>query len=151
MTREIPLTQNKVALVDDEDYEWLIQRKWLFDGRYASRKSGIKIYMHRLIMSAPKHLTVDHRNGNCLDNRRSNLRLATYSRNSANAKKRQGSSIYKGVTFYKRYSKWRAQICFEYKGISIGYFETEEEAARAYDAKAKELFGEFAYLNFPDQ
>lgn len=112
--------------------------------------------MHRAIIDAPNGMVVDHINGDSLDNRRSNLRLATSQENNRNAKKAAGkmrvmSSQYKGLSRVKdglRSKKWRAMLAIDRKRIHLGHFNTEEEAARAYDAAAKEHFGEFARLNF---
>ena len=154
--RYIELTKDKFAIVDDADFEWLSQWKWYahasYRKYYAARrdKNGQFIYMHRLITDAPNNLQIDHKNGNGLDNSRSNLRICTRSQNQANKiQTNQKSSIYKGVTWYKNYSKWMAQIHVQGKRKFIGYFSTEMEAAKAYDLKAKELFGEFAKLNMP--
>ena len=163
--KEIPITQGKVALVDDEDFVFLNSFKWTAtrgkrkNGQdcfyaYRSEKKGGKwrpILMHRIILDAKKGQLVDHRNHDCLDNRRSNLRLATQSQVHANRKISFGSSKYKGVSWFDRTGKWVVYIRIQGKQKNVGYFETEEEAARAYDAKARELFGEFARLNFPDR
>jgi hypothetical protein len=115
--------------------------------------------MHREILGLNHgdRSLVDHRNGNTLDNRRCNLRLATRAQNVFNTAKRKAkaTSKYKGVTWSKQASsngtkydgKWRAQIRHNSKLIHIGMFTNELEAARAYNSKAKELFGEFARLN----
>ena len=104
--------------------------------------------MHRVIMDAPKGMHVDHINGNGLDNRRENLRLCTNSQNHMNRKThRDSSSKYKGVSWNKRNSKWQAYIGSGIKRKNLGYFASESDAAKAYDIKAKECFGEFARLN----
>lgn len=158
MAREIPLTQGKVAVVDDADYEWLMQWKWHFRsmgyaGRRASKEAGGRalILMHRLITNAPSGLDVDHVDGNRLNNQRSNLRLCTRAQNMRNQRKtkRLVSSQFKGVSLYKP-KKWVAYIGLSrHKMHSLGYFHTELEAAHAYDAAARLHFGEFARLNFP--
>ena len=145
--KTIPLTQGRVAIVDDGDYDWLVKiGSWHFD-RYAKRvtRDGV-VYMHRLIMKPPKGLVVDHMSGDKLDNRRSNLRLATPGQNMHHANKRTGQ--YKGVSWDKSRNKWKAYICFQYKNIQIGRFDTAEEAARAYDEYAKKLHKEYAVTNF---
>lgn len=91
---------------------------------------------------------IDHINNNGLDNRKKNLRFATHSQNLANARirKRQASS-YRGVYYSKEKKKWRVLIGIDYSIKFVGYFKTQEEAALAYNKKAKEIFGEFACLN----
>ncbi len=107
--------------------------------------------MHRIILSENEALAVDHRDGQGLDNRRSNLRPATSSQNAMNCRKnRTGTSIFKGVSFASGRNLWKAEICINRKRIFIGRFAVEEDAARAYDAKAIELFGDFAVLNFKE-
>lgn len=101
--------------------------------------------IHRLILNAKLPLQVDHINGNGLDNRRKNLRLVTSQQNNFN--RRPVNSKYKGVAFHKRCNLWEAKICINQKRMCLGFFKTAQEAARAYNLKAKELFGEFAYLN----
>lgn len=106
--------------------------------------------MHRVIMGEPRGLVVDHIDGNSLNNRRSNLRVCTVSQNHQNQRFRGGLSRYKGVCFLKKINKWRANIGFDGRRMHIGCFDNEVDAAKAYDRKAGELFGEFAYLNFPE-
>ncbi len=159
IVKQIPLTQGKFALVDDEDFSRLNQHKWCVakSGRNGFRavrgirkdKRNVTAYMHRVIMDAPKHLDVDHINHNPLDNRKCNLRTCTKSQNQHNQQLRKsGSSQFKGVVWDKCKNKWAAIIKLKTKQISIGRFNSEIEAAKAYDEKAKELFGEFACLNF---
>lgn len=153
MSQIIKLTQGKVAIVDDEDFEVLAQYKWSVDktrnGFYAVRvKSKKKIYMHRQIVDAQKGVLVDHVNHNGLDNQRSNLRLCTYIQNSQNMKTlRGGSSKFKGVSWASREEKWLATYQLSGKKKYIGYFEKEEDAAMAYDIAVTEDFGEFALTN----
>lgn len=111
---------------------------------------GSRVRLHRLILCAPKERVVDHRNGETLDNRRSNLRLATVSQNCANCKiQAHNTSGYRGVDFPKRIGKWRARIRHAKIQQHLGYFPTAGDAARAYDRKAVDLHGAFARLNFP--
>jgi len=154
--RLIELTFGKYAIVDAEDYERLSKYKWhaVKEGRcwYAKtlRRNGLTMRMHRLILSAPRHLFVDHIDHNGLNNRKSNLRLCTHKQNSRNTRPRRGgTSKYKGVHWCKIRKKFRAMICNNSKFIHLGYFDDEIAAAKAYDRKALELFGQFAYLNFP--
>ena len=161
----IPLTQDKFAIVDPEDYEQLREYKWYAkkggNTYYAAR--GVRIFkdgefigvrqilMHRVITNAPAGLMVDHINHNGLDNRRSNLRLCTRAQNAQNSRSRQGSSSkYKGVFLEKTSNRYLAHIRHNGKRTKIGRFKNEVDAAKAYDKKAREFFGEFAYLNFPE-
>lgn len=161
--RVIPLTRGALAIVDDADYESVSQFRWQVvdcDGhlyarrtrQYAERTEGISTseYMHRFLTGWP---LVDHVNGIGLDNRRANLRPASPSENCANRAKtlRGSSSPFKGVTRYRRTGRWRAYVTEGGRQFHIGYFDTAEEAARAYDAEASARFGEFALLNFQDQ
>jgi len=92
---------------------------------------------------------VDHKNNNGLDNQRDNLRPATYSTNQFNQTKRANrSSQYKGVYLHKSRGKWMARIRKMYKETFLGYFDNEIDAAKAYDVAAKQMFGEYAKLNF---
>ena len=152
--KEIKLTQNKFALVDDEDFERVIKYKWHLDkGRntfYARTNiNGKKIRMHRFICNVEnKSILIDHKDCNGLNNVKSNLRVCNMSKNEGNSyKKRISSSKYKGVTWYKPYKKWRSQIMYNYKNYNLGYFETETEAAIRYNQQALIFFGEFARIN----
>jgi hypothetical protein len=164
MAHEIPLTRGKVAIVDDTDYEWLSQWKWSCHINRSGNCYAVRtawnprryIRMHRLITDAPRHLEVDHINGDGLDNRRSNLRLVTRSQNTQNRKPYPNStSRFKGVSFNKRLGKYEAQIQVRQGRVKrkfhLGLFYSEEEAARIYDAAAAHHFGEFAKLNFPHE
>lgn len=153
--KEIPLSQGKVALVDDEDFGVLVLRKWhanrTQDGKWYARSGTYpnQIYMHRIIMEAYKGEQIDHVNGDGLDNRRKNLRFATSLDQSGNKRKAPyKSSQYKGVCFDKSRNKWVAHIHINGKQKHLGRFLDEEEAALAYDEAAKEHFGEFALTNF---
>jgi len=104
--------------------------------------------MHRLIMKNPDNLDVDHIDGDRLDNQKSNLRKATQSQNSMNQKNQSGrSSNFKGVCWHTRDHKHQAYIKINQKRKHIGYFDSEIEAAKAYNAAAIKYFGEFARLN----
>lgn len=161
MPKKIKLTKEMFAIVDDCDYHWLSQIKWYAvkgknksrDCYYAcadlfgGRKSKVKVLMHRFILLAPHTMTVDHKSHDTLDNRRENLRHATRAQQNANRLKSYGASKYKGV--HRRWDglKWVAQIKKSPLHIHLGSFETEEEAAAAYNKAAKKLFGKFACLN----
>ena len=161
-------------LFDEEDRELVESHTWCIrpdrntyyakthiphpDGGWHTYPNGNRqrrrktLQLHRLLMNPPKGMVIDHINHNGLDNRRENLRICTRAENSRNrGKQKNNTSGYKGVCWYKRDKKWRAQIKKDSKKIHIGYFDIIEDAARAYDAKAKELFGEFAHLNFPEE
>ncbi len=110
-----------------------------------------KNFLHRLIMGLDNDddRICDHINHNTLDNRIENLRICTHRQNMQNTSSRKGSSsTYKGVAWNKTAKKWQAVIRANDINYYLGIFKTEEEAARVYDAKAVELHGEFAYLNF---
>lgn len=157
----IPLTQGKFALIDEEDlpliqgYSWYAQHtrgKYyacaLVPGRGKNRR---RVSMHRLILGiTDPQIRPDHRDGNSLNNVRSNLRRATRQQNSFNLQKQKTatSSRYKGVC--RRSANWEARIRVRKQLIHLGMHVTEEGAARAYDAAAIRYFGEFAALNFPE-
>jgi len=104
--------------------------------------------MHRFLMQPPPGMQIDHINGDGLDNRRCNLRLATNTQNRRNGKAHSdGTSRFKGVCWDKFRGRWRADITFENRSIHLGRFHSETDAAIAYDAAARDLFGEFARLN----
>jgi hypothetical protein len=150
-THEIPLTRGHVAIVDERDFEYVSQYKWLCTSHgYAGTDIAHKrIYMHRMIMEAPDELTVDHINGDGLDNRRVNLRLATKRQNVIHRLRLlpNAASKYRGVFLGKHGNGWRAQIFSKGKTIYLGTFPTEWEAAAAYNEAAKIHHGEFAMLN----
>lgn len=153
----ITLCGGHVCLVDPEDLPLVSQFNWTphvirSGGIYARRFKPTRLMMHVLLMG---QRGVDHKNGNGLDNRRSNLRLATNAQNMANSRKPRSATKtrLKGVCAprpERGSDYWQAQIKINGKPVKWGRFATEEEAARAYDAKAKEVHGEFAYLNFPE-
>jgi hypothetical protein len=154
--KQIPLTQGKLALVDDADFETLSKFPWhLTAGGYAAKnvltENGKRtiVLMHRLLMNPHAGLHVDHIDGNKLDNRRNNLRLCTSGENLMNSKgqSRRVYSKFKGVTWDKARSKWVAQIQAEKRHKMLGRFATEEQAAIAYNIAAQSMHGEFAYIN----
>lgn len=151
----IPLSQGKFSIVDPDVYEIVSSMKW-----WAYSSNGGKTYyatrlrqaLHRFIMSPPKGMVVDHINHNGLDNRRCNLRVCTPRQNMHNSPRQKiSTNRYKGVWFRKKRNRWAATISTDGKKTLIGFFKTEEDAARAYDRVAKERRGEFAYLNFPNE
>ena len=151
--KEIKLSQGKFTLVDDKDYEDLNKYKWFCSGStkskfYARRDKNRKaIYMHKIILG--DSLTEgDHINGNTLDNRRKNLRIANHQQNMFNQKIRNDNhSGYTGVWWHTRDKKWASTIQAKPKRIWLGYFKTKKEAIVVYNLKAKELIGEYARLN----
>lgn len=152
--REIPLSQGKVAIVDAPDYDWLMQWKWsaYFDPRnptwYAQRvEKGKTIGMHRFIVGAVAPST-DHKDGDGLNNRRSNLRPCSDQDNQRNRRKQKNARYgYKGIA--PNHKRFAAFIGVDGKSIYLGTRDTPEEAARLYDEAAVRYFGEFAHLNFP--
>lgn len=154
--KKIELTQGKFALVDNEWFDYLNQYNWHainthYDDIhwYAGRRQMYKtLFMHNIIMNPPIGFEVDHKNGIGLDNQCFNLRIVLHQQNQMNQRKRQGtSSQYKGVSWYKKQSLWRAYITVSSIHITLGVFVNEKDAARAYNAAALKYFGEFANLN----
>lgn len=162
----VPLTKGKFTYIDEADYPMVSQRKWhaaSSDGCWYAwaRFGGKQESMHRFLIGAiPKGMVVDHKDWDGLNNRRSNLRLATHGQNTHNRKHNSrkidsdpAKSRYRGVFFYPYWTnpnlkkKWRAIIKSHGKNYNLGYYDTEEEAALAYNKKAIELHGEFAVLN----
>jgi hypothetical protein len=163
--RRIRLAGPSYAKVDPEDYDRFKDHEWYAAGCaphfYANRlvRKGNAgktkfLAMHREIMNPPEGIFIDHINRDKMDNRKANLREATYSQNGANRPKfnRPANSKYKGVSLQKTKTKrtWQATICVNRKRIYLGTFYNEIEAAKAYDQAAKKHHGEFAYLNFPE-
>ena len=165
------------VLYDEEDEALVLSHNWSLSSRKANtyyaetrithpsadwymtsagyrRRRRSTISLHRLLTNAPKGMVVDHINGNGLDNRRENIRVVTYTENLRNrGRDRANQSGYKGVSVSGK-TRWRARIKHEGKQITIGYFKTPEDAARAYDAKVKELWEVISpdrMLNFPDE
>lgn len=158
--KEIKLTQGFSVVVDDEDFPRLSAYKWRVQKskhtNYAVRaemKKGIRktISMHRQILGiVGREICVDHINDNGLCNIKSNLRKCSYSQNQSNKRKFGGSSKYKGVFYEKKRDKWRSQISYSNKTFFIGRYQTEKDAAIAFNNAALKVFGEFARLNILD-
>lgn len=160
--KEIVLSKQQVALVDDEDYEFLNQWKWCVlkkrNGTYYAVRAGflglpvrkkILIYMHRVILNAIDNVKVDHRDNNGLNNQKYNLRLATNSQNKMNQGLRADSrSGFKGVSWNENMTKWQASIRVKGKLVILGYFDDLVKAAKIYDFWARDIHGEFVYPNF---
>lgn len=155
MSRYIELTKDKRVIVDDEDYEFLMQWKWCYNAGYALRgdaKNNTKILMHRVLMSTPEDMEVDHINQNKLDNTRINLRNVSISENQMNrGKYANNTSGFKGVSWHKRLNKWQVSIQAHKKTIHLGYFTAIKEAALNYNMGAIKYHGEFAVLNLIEE
>lgn len=147
------INSNKIALIDDEDYELVARHNWyefnyntvtyvkaLIDGEF--------IGMHSIVMPPTLNTTVDHKDHNGLNNQKNNLRLATKSQqNSYRQKFSNNTSGYKGVVYEKSRNAWKATITKDQKTKFLGRFKTVTGAAKAYNIAALEFFGEFAVLN----
>lgn len=160
--KHLILTNGNHAIIDDEDYDRLVGFTWtqhpngtidtsILKPNRLSYQSNRHTYpsLASMVMQRPG-VKFDHKDRNKLNNQKSNLREATVSQNNMNRPGWSSCSKFKGVDFMKRKHKWRARIQVDGKLEYIGLFELELDAAKAYDDKAKELHGEFAYLNFKD-
>lgn len=146
-----------MAKVDEADYGWLSSYRWwvTFSGGqpYAYTQVEVNgkrtsVMMSRMILKlTDKAKEAEHEDHDTLNNVRSNLRVASRSQNVANTRKRKGSSQYKGVAWHRQSGKWQATITHNRKQIALGTYNSEREAAAAYDVKSKALFGEFALTN----
>ncbi|OGG08966.1 hypothetical protein A2154_05200 [Candidatus Gottesmanbacteria bacterium RBG_16_43_7] len=139
------------TIVDDEEFEYLNTYKWTLKKGYAVAKlcnrSGF-LMMHKFIVFYPKSLTIDHINRNKLDNRKSNLRVCTQLQNNFNKpRQRNNESGYKGVCWDKKAQKWRAAISVNRRYFWLGYYDSKNQAAMAYNLAAKKHHREFACLN----
>ena len=171
--KKIKLTQGKYALVDNEDFKKINKYKWYAAYQPTSRnysavrakwsrtkKRNQTIYMHRIIINAPKYMSVDHIDHNSLDNQKNNLRICTTRDNNRNVVRRKDNkSGYKGVWKKDEYlpktnkdrkisrKVWISKIGINGRQIPLGLFFSPIDAAKAYNKAAKKYFGEFAYLN----
>jgi hypothetical protein len=146
-------------LIDAKDWPRISGFKWYVSsdggGRmYVYTYVDKKIYLHRFLLEAPNGQSVDHRNGDPLDNRKANLRLATHQQNMFNCGKRSTykgkptASSFKGVTWDKSCGRYKAQIVKDGVNHNLGYFDDPRKAALVYDHTAVDMFGEFAWTNF---
>jgi hypothetical protein len=152
--------------IDEEDVERVSTYRW-YESKSDRKKAYIftaistrlsvgrwknrTVYLHRFLIDAPRGLSVDHKDNDTMNNQKSNLRLATQSQQNQNTKKLNpstASSRFKGVSFNKKRNVWEVYVHDKRKKIVIGYFQNEEEAARAYDNAARSRYGEFASTNF---
>lgn len=157
--KKIPLTRGKFALVDDEDYNYLMQWKWICSAvgyavrsEYSRDEHGKRvqkaIWMHRVILKIQDNLLTDHIDCDKLNNQKANLRSCTHGENMMNFKiKKNNTSGFKGVHWAKREQKWVSRIGVNGKKKLLGYFSCKIQAAKAYNDAAKHHFGEFAKLN----
>ena len=139
---EIVTAKGERFVIDLEDVEKVRGRSWHrhSHGYAATRTGGPALYLHRLLLDAPKDLQIDHIDGNPTNNRRANLRMCAHSDNRKNLRKpSNNTSGFKGVSWRKDTKRWEARI----KNKHLGYFDTPEQAKAAYDAAAARLFGEF--------
>ena len=156
----IKLTRGYFTIVDDEDFDWLNQWKWsarkIGNTVYAARsvkkpksRNSVVVAMHREILGLKDRLEYcDHIDHNGLNNQRSNLRKCTPSQNIINIEKRAGTtSKFRGVCYYPNRDKFMAYISKDSRRHYLGWFHSEQDAAAAYNAKARELHGEFATMN----
>jgi hypothetical protein len=158
MSKSIPLSQGKSALVDDEDYDRLNAYEWFLSGTgyavgFVPRDDKFRLeYLHRFITQAAEGQLVDHINGDSLDNRQTNLRFATPRQNVQN-KRLSSLSLtgLKGVGYHRDRRKYHARIQLQGICFHLGFFDDAKTAALAYDEAARLLFGEFAACNYADQ
>lgn len=160
MTQLIPLTKGQYAIVDDEDYDKIVAHKWCCHiakggDKYAVRampraisKKRKSIYMHHVIALSPPGKIVDHKDGDTLNNTRSNLRVCGLSENNMNKRlQKNNTSGVRGVCWHKRFDKWQAKIKINGKVKYLGYFDNLKEAETVRQEAENELFGEFSYHN----
>ena len=151
--KKLRLTNGKYTLIDSEVHKSISAFSWNCSRNgYACRAAKIgnkwtRVYMHRELARTPKGMSTDHINGNRLDNRKKNLRVCTHSENCKNRGNRiDNKTGYKGVFPYGN-GRFRVKIKLDGKMLHVGLYDTADQAARAYNRKAKELFGKYARLN----
>lgn len=160
-TTRMTLTQGQSTLIDDADVDLVSQHRWyaaktrrgwrVTTNTKNSEGKQRNLLLHRFLMEPEKGLVVDHLNHDALDNRRSNMRVCTYSQNAMNQRSaRKSSSKYLGVSWDKGAKKWKASILIQGKKKNLGRFKEEDDAARAFDTAARLHFGEYANPNFAD-
>jgi len=166
MSKLIPLTKGYSAIVDDEDYDYLMQWKWYAHIYQKTNKVGTpstyahiyaqrwelkhQLGMHRVVLGLGTDDTrwlIDHINHNGLDNRKTNLRVCTNTQNIGNSRPKAGSSKYKGVHYCLTRKVWVSRLTNNGKVVYIGQFQSELEAALAFDDVAIKTRGEFALTN----
>lgn len=150
----IGLTQGKTAIVSDSDFNSVSRFKWQAverSGKWYARArlpspaaKSIYVYLHRFILNPTGRFVVDHKNGDGLDNRRSNIRISSQSQNLMNMDRKSG---HKGYCRHRKSGLIRAYIVKNGKQTHLGLFKNEKDAAKAYDNAAISMFGKFARLN----
>lgn len=153
---KLELVRGDFALIDDADMALALPHKWYSVGirhrLYCQAYiGGRNVYLHRLLLAPAPGMLVDHINGNGLDNRRGNLRLASFSQNNMNRAHNGGAGGFRGVYQNPKGGRFYAKLMFKRKNLYGGSYDTPEEAARAYDDLARQHAGEFAVLNFPEE
>lgn len=157
-TVAIPISRGYTVIVDGPDAARVLACKWyakphrrtVYAVRNTRREDGAHTTqtLHKFLTGYAK---TDHINGDGLDNRRENLREVTDGQNTRNTRRRlDNTSSFKGVCWNKQQGMWQARIAVDGVRYRLGYYTTAEEAARAYDAAARELHGEYATVNFPE-
>lgn len=151
----VPLTRGYVAVIDETDIPLVAGRRWYVNGKkvkYAESQNRAKeerLRMHRVIIGAPDGVPVDHIDGDGLNNRRANLRLATVQENGANSRHQVGATGFRGVRLTKT-GRFEAYISGHSDYVYLGTFDSAEEAAAVRDIAALQRYGEFAVLNLPE-